>query len=485
MLGYVFPTTPEAKNMFRKSMAVTLAFCGLGAFSACETPDQDMSLDDADLSARCGTEAIMPTVTEYTIDGAQMSPGYLAVADLNRDGRKEVVVTTLMEEVAMSPYGPPAMKGAVHVYSRARFWTPLDQWTETVPFGTDKGFGFINMPQVDDFNGDGKMDIALNTGFLPTMFGSQQYLVGPDFTTAVPFTAETAMTPYFYHELQRVDLDRDGKKDIVTTRAQFVPPMGGPPGINLAVDWYKADGQGGYTRYTIDSAHCGSMIQMYDVDNDYDQDIVCPQFFGPPYAPSIVWFEQTAKPAAANNWAGAWVVHPIDSTTGLGFDIRFVDIDRDGKDELVYANHNNQNNPGLGGIPSGIYAFEIPKKQDVRTATQWDKIVIDEGYEVTAPDNGNPASQGTPGLIDIADFNRDGRLDIVTSGDGADGLFLLLQNRDRTFTRHELASGNMWGQAVAVDIDNCGRPEVVAVQHGYPINGVLPPGAVKIFRFTW
>jgi hypothetical protein len=415
----------------------------------------------------------------YAVDSEQLSPGFVAVGDLDRDGAKEIVVTTLMEQVIPAPYGPPKTRGAVHIYDRARRRSPLDQWTERVPFGTDRGLGFINMPQIEDFNGDGQKDIAINTGFLMTGGGSQQYLVGPDFTEAVPFVAESAASPFFFHELQRTDLDRDGIKDVVTTRAQFIPPVAGPPVTNLAVDWYKHDGHGGYTKYTIDTGHCGSTIALYDVDKDADLDVVCPQFFGPPMAPSIVWLEQLAAPAQANAWLGSWQVHTIDSTTGLGFDIRFVDIDRDGHHELVYTNHNNQNNPALQGIASGVYAFEIPS--DPRTATQWTKTTIDEGYLVTAP--GSPASQGTPGLLDVGDLDGNGLLDVVTSGDGADGLFAILQEKRNVFRRVQVADGTMWGQAVIANVDGGKLPELVAVQHKYAVNGPLPAGSVQIFKY--
>lgn len=472
----------------RKLLMTALAAGSISALHAYECSDQGWNIWNGVDIPYSGwvIPARMPVVAEYTVDGTQLSPGFLAVDDINNDGLKEIVVTTLREEVGPPMGGPPVPKGSVHIYQRAHFWAPLDQWTETVPFGTDKGFGFINMPQVADFDGDGKKDIALNTGFLPTAYGSQQYLKGPDFTTAVPFTPETAHTPYFYHQLQIADLDGDGIKDIVTTRAQFVPPVGGPPSINLAIDWYKGDGIGGYTRYIIDTKSGGSMIQLYDVDQDGDLDIVCVQYFGPPNTPSIIWLEQIAKPSSENGMNGVWAKHTIDSTTGLGFDILFTDINGDFKNELVYSNHNHQANPALvdaSGKPiqSGIYYFEIPEKSVVRTVNQWKKVVIDEGYQVTSP--GAPSTQGTPALIDLADFNGDGRLDIVTSGDGADGLFLLLQNSNKTFTRFTLADGNMWGQAVAADVDDCGWPEVVAVQHKYSINGVLPPGQVKIFKF--
>jgi hypothetical protein len=417
-------------------------------------------------------------VREVAIDAAQQSPGFVSVADLEGDGQAEILVGTLMEEVIPAPAGPPAVRGALHVYRRG---PGVDEWRESVPFGTDRGLGFVNMPQVADYDGDGVLDIAVNSGFLATGGGSQLYLRGPDFAQAVPFVSESARSPFFFHQLRQVDLDKDGDRDIVTSRAQFIPPAGGPPVVNLALDWYRNDGAGRYTRFNFDTGHCGVVFELRDLDEDGDEDIVCPQFFGPPRAPSLLWIEQKGAPAAHNDWTGQWQAHPIDSTTGLGFDLRFADLDGDGRDELVYSNHNNPANPALPDVASGIYAFQIPA--DPRASTQWRKTVIDEGYEITAPAGGNPAAVGAPGLLDVADFDGNGLLDVVTSGDGADGLFVILQTCPGRFERRLLAGGPVWGQAVAADVDGDGHPEVVAVQHMRVENGRLPPGSVRVFHF--
>ncbi len=141
---------------------------------------------------------------------------------------------------------------------------------------------------------------------------------------------------------------------------------------------------------------------------------------------------------------------------------------------------NNQNNPDLTDFPSGVYAFDFP--EDPRSATQWDRWTVTEGFEVTAPDMGNPASQGAPGLIDVADIDGNGYPDLVTSGDGADGLFVVWQVEPRVFERSTIATGPMYGQARIVDLDGDGKLEVVAAQHMVPQGLNLPDGNVRIYR---
>lgn len=418
--------------------------------------------------------------TAHDVDPKQKSPGFVEVADLNNDGHLDVLVGTLVEQVKVPPI-PPKFIGALHIYLNKD--GGLDNWEEQVPFDLDNGLGFVNDPAVGDFNGDGVIDIGLQTGFLTTGGGAHMYMPGPSFSNTVPFTPETAESEFFFHHLEQTDMDGDGDLDIVTTRASYDDPAFGDPVVGLAVDWYRHDGNGGYQRHVINEGgfgegRCGTDLALYDVDSDNDLDIVCPQFFGPPAEPSIIWIEQVTAPTAAS--AGTWQVHEIDSTTGYGFDVDFVDIDADGKDELVYSNHNNQNNKELEGIPSGVYYFELP--DDPRNSSQWSKFVIDEGYEVTAPDMGNPKSQGAPGFVAIGDMDGNGLLDMVTSGDGADGLFAIFQRSQGKFERHLISDGDMWGEAMLLDLDGNGTLEVLAAHHRVPALTGVPDGAVRIFE---
>jgi hypothetical protein len=83
----------------------------------------------------------------------------------------------------------------------------------------------------------------------------------------------------------------------------------------------------------------------------------------------------------------------------------------------------------------------------------------------------------------VGDLDGNGLLDVVTSGDGADGLFAILQEKRNVFRRVQVADGTMWGQAVIANVDGGKLPELVAVQHKYAVNGPLPAGSVQIFKY--
>lgn len=423
----------------------------------------------------------LPTLWERIVIREIRSSAYVAVDDLDDDGNLDIVLSTLMEIGDPSPFPPPPT-GAVHLFTRNG--RGLDDWDEQIVLSTDAGLGFVNGPQIFDADGDGSLDIMLNTGFLAVADGSHQYLPGPDFGAPVPFAEQTAPgSTWFWHETVQSDVDGDGDLDLVTTRTDYEGGFTSPATWELALDWYRNDGGGTFVPFEFDTGHCGTHLKMYDVDSDGDEDVVCVQFFGPPAEPSIVWIEQAETPSEANGWVGQWTTHTVDATTGLGFDLHFLDIDADGDDELVYSNHNNQNNPDLGGLPSGLYAFEIPA--DPASTDQWDRSTIDEGYEVTAPDMGNPASQGAPGLVGSGDIDGNGLLDLVTAGDGADGLFVIWQTEAGVFERRTIAVGSMFGQAVVVDVDGDGLMEVVAAHHMAPEGLTIPTGNISIYRPLW
>ena len=274
----------------------------------------------------------------------------------------------------------------------------------------------------------------------------------------------------------QIDLDGDGLLDLISTSANtnVTPPV-------KRIEWYQNIGNDSFKQHIIVDGFGGVFIKSYDIDKDQDQDIVVSQFFGPPFEDSLVWLEQKEKPSVSNNWTGVWEPHTIDNTTGLGYHIEFYDIDADGKDELVYNNHNNQNNDLLvdsngKSIEAGIYWFEIP--QEPMNATSWEKITIDEGYEVNTFDFGNPQSQGALGIYSIGDLNNDGLPDIIMPGDGTKNLFYLEQSTDHSFRRSTIAKGTMFGMAKITDIDGDGSNEVLAAMHNFPDNFFQ-----AIFRF--
>lgn len=426
-----------------------------------------------------------------TVKDPQQSAAFMDVEDLDGDGFQEILLSTLIEE---SPPGPPTplSRGALHLFSNPMFDIE-STWEEDLIISTLEPvpIPFVNEPQVMDVDEDGELDIVIHQGFLTTLGGSHFWIKGPEFTERFDFAPEVARwnTLYFWHESGQTDLDGDGKQDIITTSVQTQSPTFTQlEEKNLRIEWYRHLGNGEFSYHIISETDGGVFLRLFDVDKDNDQDIVVSNFFGPPAIPSLVWLENKEAPAPSNNYEGVWETHTIDHTTGLGYRLEFKDINGDGREDLIYCNHNNQNSTVTVDengdiIPPGIFWFEIP--DDPRNSTQWTKHTIYDGFRMNLNDMGNPASQGVPGIFSSGDINNDGLLDLAVPGDGNDTLYLFVQQADLSFeTLIMEANEKMFGMAVMTDLDGDGQQEVVASKHNSlgENEAMLPPGFLRIYQ---
>ncbi len=428
----------------------------------------------------------------YTVKDPQQSAAFLAVDDLNNDGVKEIILSTLLE---VSPPGPPGVlsRGGLRVFSTEQGLEGPWQERVLVEPSLLNGFPFINTPQVMDINEDGVKDILVQTGFLSTFGGTQFWLEGPEFTERHYFSDETRWTAsnFFWHESAQLDLDGDGLLDVVTTSAQtqdlLTNTMGSPDGNELLkVEWYRQLDNGEFEYHVLMDDVGGVFLKMHDVDGDGDQDILLTHFFGYPARPSVIWLEQLEAPSEANSYAGQWANHSIDSTIGLGYHMEIVDMDLDGEVELVVGSHNHQDDPRMidaNGelIPPGMYIFEFP--DNPKELSQWPYQIVSQEFRITLA--GSPASQGTPGIFSVGDIDGNGWPDIVVPGDGNDKLWVLRQSADGQFVLETVVEGaKMIAMAVAADVDGDGTQEIVAAQHNSNDGGyTLPPGFLKIYKF--
>lgn len=142
-------------------------------------------------------------------------------------------------------------------------------------------------------------------------------------------------------------------------------------------------------------------ILAHDVNGDGLLDLIA----GQAHDYGLAWWEQKRNPDGTRSW----LKHDIDTTASQYHDLWLVDIDCDGKLEVVtgkrYRAHND-NDPGTFD-PIGVYYFKI-------NGGKFEKHIIDYGpAERTA---------GAGLYMWVEDINGDGRPDVVAPGKS--GLYL-------------------------------------------------------------
>lgn len=317
------------------------------------------------------------------------------------------------------------------------------------------GMGNKNYSIIDDFNGDGKMDIATNqssgAGSILLNDGTGHFLLAKNFFGQSPSCMTSA------------DFNGDGKKDIACV-------SGSNP---TSIDIYLGNGNGSFSSYTSLNYNVSTYsITNGDFNGDGKIDIavlsgngVLP-FFGtgtgtfsqgtgisvgtsPIFITSADFNGDGKKDLITTNLNSANVSVILANNSGgflvasnfaVGLQPRSIaisDLNSDGKLDIAVANQTSSNisvlfGNGLGGFTlSNTYSVPISlnyiSSGDINGDGRPDLIVNNNLMILLSNDSGGflPATYGyldwanlsTGGNINVADFNGDGRMDIQTMGD--------------------------------------------------------------------
>jgi hypothetical protein len=223
-----------------------------------------------------------------------------------------------------------------------------------------------------DINGDGKPDLVL-------AHYNHSGILRVDFAGPKPVVHHLGGKAQDGHGIGIADVDGNGKADVLTPYGWFQQIDANRDEWQWHADWKLGD--------------AGFPILGYDVNNDGKTDII----YGQGHSYGLYWLEQ--KSDATHRF---WVRHVIDESYSQIHALKLVDLDGDGKPELLtgkrYRGHSGHD-PGSYD-PLVVYYYKIDRKTAKLTR-----------YAISV--NGT-AGAGTQFVT--ADLDGDGDIDIATAG---------------------------------------------------------------------
>lgn len=238
-----------------------------------------------------------------------------------------------------------------------------------------------------DIDGDGRTDIISNQRPIG-WYRIEKIENGEPVFNRYPIDERGTKLEEWQHGLGYGDLNGDGRNDVLTNDGWFEAPA------NPRTEKWTA-----HSDFFLHDASIPMIIADFDGDGDNDFAYGHGHNFG------VFWVEQTKETGKAR-----WKQHVIDKSWSQCHSMVWIDIDADGKNELVTGKRlrgHNGDDPGAYD-PLGVYYYEVPADP----TQAWPKEVITHGEHV-----------GAGMQVTVVDIDKDGDLDVVCPGKS--GLYLM------------------------------------------------------------
>ena len=312
-------------------------------------------------------------------------------------------------------------------------------------------------PAIGDFNRDGLTDYAVPTNGGPVVIllgkGDGTFTTGTALNTNPPFTPTSAVVG---------DFNGDGKQDLAVLSAQ---------GIG-SVNIYLGNGDGTFNlpvNYAVAaSASSSRLLAIGDFNNDGFQDLVA----------SNAALNQVA--VILGNGDGTFNAPAYYATASQPWNVVVGDLNKDGSQDLAVASDGTSTITVLVGKGNGTFkpAIYVPTP-----GSQVGSVAIGDfdgdGYPdlatSSAPENsiyvmlsnGKPTPSFQTGVgytmnygpyyMTIADFNRDGKMDIISANNGNATVGVLLNTGGGAFsaaTSYNVGGGSIFANVGDINGDD-------------------------------
>jgi len=363
------------------------------------------------------------------------SAAFVQVQQLSTQANRQahpVLVTTA--------FGPFSGGQVNFIDNPKKIWTSANGAGAANPVSVD-GFLWPNsvVPVPESIS---KNSVLVADGFLvPFKSTGGLYLVEGttgDFASASPVKLTTDKQGWFYHNATFIDINGDGKLDILTARAnKGILSSGGE------LLWLENPGSvtSAWKEHVIVQGP-DVMFQVHEMDgNPNTIDVIASQFFSKKLSAYFFQKSDTSK--------GYYV--DIDTKLGAAYTIEVQDLNGDGKAEFLVSTHEN-------GPLSAIYAYEIPANVN----GTWTRHTLADASSFKVIEKG--PNQAAPGFA-YAFFPKvassDKKPHILVAGDGSQSAYLMTPGqKDFDYSIETIINvGGVIGSIGIGDVDGDGYVE--------------------------